>query len=327
MRRSRFRLALIVAGLGLSSSLAGQAPREVTEGGAAFLLIAVGARATALGQAGIADARTADAAFWNPAGLALMPQSEIAIHHAATFASNNTVLSGYLASSVAGVVGLAAYLVDYGSQDIVPGPQQPPTGRISPRNVELVASYATSLSRLLTFGVNYKLIQLRNDCSGDCGAFRPIVGTTHGVDVGLQYGAPDPEGLRLGLTLRHAGFDLQLENAGQADPLPTRLAAGVGYRVSLPQPPGASPSFARVLVAVENPCCASLRPDLRVGAELGYGELVRLRGGYAFLRSESSGPSLGAGVQFNRLVVDFARVFFTSGNLDEPVYLTLRVIL
>lgn len=327
MRRSRSSLALIVAGLAVTSPLAGQAPGQVIEGGAAFLLIAVGARATALGQAGIADARTADAAFWNPAGLALMPESQIAVHHARTFASNNTVLSGYLASSVAGVVGLAAYLVDYGSQEIVPGPQQPPTGRISPRNVELVASYATSLSRSLSVGVNYKLIQLRNDCSGDCGAFRPIVGTTHGVDVGVQYGPEAPEGLRIGVALRHAGFNLQLENAGQADPLPTRLAAGVDYRVGLPQPPGGPASFARVLVAVENPCCGSLTPDLRVGAELGYGDLVRLRGGYAFLRSESSGPSLGAGVQFDRLVVDFARVFFISGNLDEPVYLTLRVLL
>ena len=327
MRRSRFRLALVVAGLGLSGPLAGQTPGEVTEGGAAFLLIAVGARTTALGQAGIADARTAEAAFWNPAGLALMPQSQIVIHHATTFASNNTVLSGYLASSLVGVVGFAAYLVDYGSQDIVPGPQQPPTGRITPRNVELVASYATSLSRRLTIGVNYKLIQLRNDCSGDCGAIRPIAGTTHGVDLGVQYGPEAPGGLRLGLALRHAGFDLQLENAGQADALPTRLAAGADYQVELPQAPGAAPAFARLLVAVENPCCRSLSPDLRVGAELGYGEMVRLRGGYAFLRSESSGPSLGAGVQFDRLVVDFARVFFTSGNLDEPVYLTLRVLL
>ncbi|HLB35991.1 MAG TPA: PorV/PorQ family protein [Gemmatimonadales bacterium] len=327
MRRSRSRLAFVAASLGLSAPLAGQTTGEVTEGGAAFLLIAVGARATALGQAGIADARSADAAFWNPAGLALLPQSQVVVHHAATFASNNTVLSGYLASSLVGVVGLAAYLVDYGSQDIVPGPQQPPTGRITPRNIELVASYATSLSRSFTVGVNYKLIQLRNDCSGDCGAFRSIVGTTHGVDLGVQYGAEDPEGLRLGLALRHAGFNLQLENAGQADPLPTRLAAGADYRVALPQTPGAAPSFARLLMAVENPCCQSLTPDLRVGAELGYGDLIRLRGGYAFLRSESSGPSLGAGVQFDRLVVDFARVFFTSGNLDEPVYLTLRVLL
>lgn len=327
MRPSRSSLALIVACLGSTHLLAGQTSPNITEGGAAFLLIGVGARSTALGQASAADAGTAEAAFWNPAGLALIPESEVALHHASTFASSNTVLSGYLASPATGVVGLAAYLVDYGSQDIVPGPGQPPSGTLSPRNVELLASYATTLTGAIAFGVNYKLIQLRNDCSGDCGAFRSVVGTTHAVDVGVQYGSALPAGLRLGLALRHAGFDLQLENAGQADPLPTRIAAGAAYSARLPQQPGAAPAYARVLVTAENGCCASFRPDLRIGAELRYGESIRVRGGYAFLRSESSGPSLGAGLQYKRVVVDFARVFFTSGNLDEPVYLSVRAIL
>ncbi len=327
MRPSRSSLTLLIACLGLPRSLAGQTSGNVTEGGAAFLLVAVGARGTALGQAGTADAGTAEAVFWNPAGLALLPESELAIHHATTFASNNTVLSGYLASPVIGVVGVAAYLVDYGSQEVIPGPTLPPTGKISPRNVEMLASYATSLGGPLSFGVNYKLIQLRYDCSGDCGALRTIVGTTHGVDVGVQYGESKTDGLRLGLALRQAGFALQLQNAPQADPLPTRLAAGGAYRLRLPQPAGGQPSFARFLVSAENPCCTSLDPDLRVGAELGYGEWIRLRGGYAFLHSESRGPSLGAGLQFGAVVVDFARVFFTTGSLDEPVYLTLRVIL
>lgn len=326
MRPSRSSLTLVIAGLGFWRPAAGQTSGDITEGGAAFLLVAVGARATALGQAGIADAGTAEAVFWNPAGLALLPESELAIHHAVTFASNNTVLSGYLASPLVGVVGLAAYLVDYGSQEVVPGPGLPPSGRISPRNLEMLASYAAPLSGPLSFGVNYKLIQLRYDCSGDCGAIRSLVGTTHGVDVGLQYGGA-ADGLRLGLALRHAGFALQLQNAPQADPLPTTVAAGGVYRLRLPQPQGAPPSFARLLLAAENACCGRFDPDLRVGAELGYGDLIRLRGGYAFLHSESRGPSLGAGLQFRRVVVDFARVFFTTGSLDEPVYLTLRVTL
>lgn len=327
MRPRRSRLALIVACAALPRPAAGQTSGTITEGGAAFLLVAVGARATALGQAATADAGSSEAAFWNPAGLALLHESEIAAHHAATFASSNTVLSGYLSSTAVGVVGIAAYLVDYGAQDVVPGPGLPPSGRISPRNVEMLASYATSLGGLLAFGVNYKLIQLRYDCSGDCGVLRSIVGTTHGVDVGVQYGGTAPTGLRVGLALRHAGLPLQVQNAPQADPLPTQLAAGGAYRVQLPQPEGGQPAFARLLVAAENPCCTTLDPDLRVGAELGYGEAVRLRGGYAFLHSESRGPSLGAGLQVGRVVVDFARVFFTSGTLDEPVYLTLRVTL
>ncbi len=327
MRPRRSSLALLVACAGLPHPAAGQTSGTITEGGATFLLVAVGARATALGQAATADAGSSEAAFWNPAGLALLHESEVAAHYASTFASNNAVLSGYLSSASVGVVGIAAYLVDYGAQDVVPGPGLPPSGRLSPRNVEMLASYATTLGSLLSFGVNYKLIQLRYDCSGDCGVLQSIVGTTHGVDVGLQYGRTAPTGLRVGVALRHAGLPLQAQNAPQADPLPTQLAAGGSYQVRLPQPEGAQPAFARFLVSTENPCCTTLNPDLRVGAELAYGEAVRLRGGYAFLHSESRGPSLGAGLQLGRVVVDFARVFYTSGTLDEPVYLTLRVTL
>jgi hypothetical protein len=327
MRLRRSSLLFVVACLGLAPPLAGQTSPDLTTGGAAFLLVPVGARASALGQTGVADYGTSEAPFWNPAGLALLPESEVAIHHATTFVSDNTVLSGYLSSSALGVVGLAAYLVDYGSQDIVPGAGQPAVGRFTPLNLELLASYASTLGRRLSLGVNYKLIQLRADCTGDCGGLQAASGTTHAVDVGMQYGSDTTNGLRVGLAVRHAGFDLQLANASQADPLPTRVAVGATYGVSLPTPTGSEPASARVLIDSENPCCGQLRPDLRVGSELSYGQTVRLRAGYAFLRGRPSGPSVGAGLRFGRAIIDFARVFFSSGTFDEPVYLSLRVIL
>src|SRR5262245_33835005 len=119
MRRSAS--SLLPALLLLASPAVAQ-QSEPSNGGAAFLLVPVGARATALGQAAVADGGTGEAAFWNPAGLATMTRSEISIHRAHTFASDNTVLSGYLASQTLGTVGIAAYLVDFGSQDVVQGP-------------------------------------------------------------------------------------------------------------------------------------------------------------------------------------------------------------
>jgi Type IX secretion system protein PorV len=327
MRRSPSSWLGALACLGVAVPLAAQTSGDLTTGGAAFLLVPVGARASAMGQTGVAAFGTGEAAFWNPAGLALLPESELGIHHATTFASDNTVLSGYLSSRLLGVVGVAAYLVDYGSQDIVPPSSQQPIGKIRPLNLELLASYASTLGHRVSFGVNYKLIQLRTDCSGNCGGFVVGAGTTHAVDLGLQYGSDSSDGLRLGVALRHAGFDLQLVNASQADPLPTRVAVGAAYGMSLPTPTGAQPASARVLIDSENPCCSTLRPDLRVGSELAYGETVRLRAGYAFLRGRPSGPSVGAGLRFGRAIIDFARVFFSSGNFDEPVYLSLRVIL
>ena len=295
--------------------------------GATFLLVPVGARATGLGQAGVADGGTAEAAFWNPAGLATLDTSEIAIHRANTFVSDNTVLAAYLASRSLGTVGVAAYLVDYGSQEVVPIGGRAPTGSVSPRNVELLASYATDLFGNLTFGLNYKLIQFRQDCSGDCTPFRTIVGTTHGVDLGVQYGFGESDVLRIGAALLHAGFRLQVQNRGQADPLPTRLQVGAVYRVRLPTSDAGAPLDARLLVDVQEPWGGANNPDARVGVELAYGQLIRIRSGYAFLHAESGGPSLGLGLRFGRLALDFARIFFEESSLENPVYLTIRAVL
>ncbi|MBI4502995.1 MAG: PorV/PorQ family protein [Gemmatimonadetes bacterium] len=314
--------------MALASRAQGQQPAGSEAGGAAFLLLPVGARAAALGQAAVADAGSSESTFWNPAGLAGLEHSELAIHRANTFASDNTVLSAYLASQTLGTVGLAAYLVDFGSQDVVTAPGRPVTGQISPRNVELVASYGTDLAGSFTLGFNYKLIQFRQDCSGDCTPFRTIVGTTHGVDVGLQYAAGPSDALRLGVAVLHAGFKLQVQNREQADPLPTRIQAGAVYRVRLPSPPeSGEPLDARVLLDVQNEWGHYDNPDARVGLELAYGELIAIRTGYAFLHAESAGPSVGLGIHFGRLTLDFARVFFESSSLQSPVFLSLRAIL
>jgi hypothetical protein len=289
-------------------------------------LFPVGGRSAALGQAAVADQGASEVAFWNPAGLAGLRRSEVALHHANTFVSNNTVLSGYLASDRLGVVGLAGYLVDYGSQDITRGPGQT-VGRISLTNLELLASYATVVAGSLSFGLNYKVIQLRYDCSGDCALSPSVTGTTHGLDVGMQYGFGQSEAFRLGAAVQHAGFRLQLENRPQADPLPTRVQIGATYRVALPEVEGTEPTSVRVLLDLQDAWGSYRDPDLRVGAELIYGEIVQLRGGYAWLDTESRGASIGAGFRLGRAILDFARIFHATGTFDEPVHLSLRVLL
>ncbi|NIM48184.1 MAG: PorV/PorQ family protein [Gemmatimonadales bacterium] len=300
---------------------------DPARGGAIFLLLPVGARAAALGQAAIADAGHSEAAFWNPAGLALLPRAEFAIHYSSTFASNNTAISAYLAPNRLGVLGISGYLVDLGSQEIAPGPG-PPIGRLSVKNIELLVSYATTVAGDLAFGVNYKLIQFRQDCSGDCSTTPTAVGTTHGVDVGVQYAFGGNDDLRVGLAVRHAGFKLQIQNRDQADPLPTRVQAGIVYRVRLPQPAGVEEALdARILFDLQDEWGQYNDPDARVGLEIGYGDMVRIRTGYAFLHSESRGLSVGLGLRFGQFALDFARIIFDSSNFDEPVHISLRVAL
>jgi hypothetical protein len=297
-------------------------------GGAAFLLLPVGARAAALGQAAIADAGTSEAVFWNPAGLASLSHSEFAVHYASTFASNNTALTAHFVDRRLGTLGVTGYLVDYGSQEVVPPSGGLATGRVSPKNIELLASYATDVAGALGVGVSYKLVQFRQDCQGDCGTLRSVSGTTHGLDVGAQVALGAADALRIGVAIRHAGFRLQLENRDQADALPTQLAVGVAYRLPLPaRPPSQTPLGARVLLDLQDEWGEYRSPDARLGLELGYGEAVRLRAGYAFLQSESGGPSVGLGVRFERIVVDFARVFYDTGAFDDPVHLSVRILL
>ena len=328
MRRHRSRLgALLIVLFAAGSPAWAQDGNQVEEGGATFLLIPVGARSAALGQAAIADYGTSESAFWNPAGLALIPDAELTIHFASTFASNNTAITAQFPTRRLGVLGISGYLVDFGSQEVVVGPGAP-TGRISLKNIELLASWATEVIGSLALGVNYKLIQFRQDCSGNCGTVRSVVGTTHGVDIGAQYAFGASENLRIGLAVRHAGFKLQLENRDQADPLPTRVQIGLAWRVFLPQPEGATQRLdARFLFDLQDAWGQYDNPDARVGVELGYGQAIRLRAGYAFLHSESRGPSIGAGLRFGRIALDIARIFFSSSNFDEPFYASLRAIL
>jgi hypothetical protein len=326
MRRSLSSLAAAVA-IATAAPLAAQENNPEEASGAPFLLFPVGARATALGQAAIADGGTTEAAFWNPAGLAYLGGNELSIHYASTFVSDNTAVSSYFTINRLGVVGVSAYLVDFGSQDVVGGPGVP-VGRISPKNIELLASYATSITKRLSLGLNYKLIQLRQDCTGQCASFPSISGTTHGIDLGMQYSFGKEDNFRLGFAIRHLGFKLQLKNEEQADPLPTRVHIGATYRMLLPRFRGSEQRFdARVLFDVDDKLGQYDSPEPRVGLDVGLEELVRLRAGYAFLDSQSRGPSVGIGLKFGRVAVDVARVFFVSSSFDEPLHISVNVIL
>ncbi len=326
MRLRPFKLAALAALIVTGSALAQQAADPERRGGA-FLLLPVGARATALGQAAAADWGTTESIFWNPAGLGLLTQHEVAVHYASTFISDNTALAGSFSAGQLGVLGVAAYLVDYGSQDVVGGAGVP-IGRISPKNIELLASYATAVGGGISMGVNYKLIQLRQDCTGQCAAFPSIAGTTHGVDFGVQYAVADSDALRLGFVIRHAGLKLQLRNESQADPLPTRVQVGVSYRVVLPELQGSEERFdARFLIDVDDEWGEYSDLDWRLGLDVGLRDLIRFRSGYAFLNSQSRGPSVGVGIRIGKIAIDVARVFFVSASFDEPLHVSVRAVL
>src|SRR5919204_1564829 len=169
--------------------------------GALFLVFPVGAQAVGMGQTATAAAGRGEAAFWNPAGLATLSDDEFALHSASLVAGHSNVLAAYFPSRGIGVVGAAVYLVDYG--DLERTDQNGNTiARIAPRNFEFLASYATNLTGSFVFGIGYKPVQFRGDCSGDCRDFPAGTGATHALDVGGQFRVGPGGPLRLGIALR-----------------------------------------------------------------------------------------------------------------------------
>lgn len=327
------RLTISVAAAAWVAAAAGAAPaaaqEQVLNSGALFLVFPVGARAAGMGQASVALDGRGEAAFWNPAGLASLTTSEFGLHAATLVAGRTTTATMFFPKSGIGVLGGSAYLVDYGdfartdTNGVV-------IGQISPRNFEFLASFAAPLGDAFLLGLSYKLIQFRADCSGDCRDLPNGQGTSHAIDLGGQLALGHTGALRVGVAVRNVGFRLQVQNRDQADPLPARLALGAVYRLMLPPLRGA-PEGERfdVLVAadVDSPWGHAGESEMRVGVDLGYKQLVRVRGGYAFVRDGLSGPSLGLGVASGSIGVDLARTFLTGSDLvaENPTFFSFRV--
>jgi len=336
MRRSRCRARLgatlaagfIAAGGWSAVPAAAQNVSAGVEGGA-FLLLPMGARATALGQAATADGGSSEAVFWNPAGLATLARGEFALHHYDAFFGSGDAVVIAVPSSRLGSFAFTAYLVNYGDLAVTRADLGPePVGQISPRNLALMASYATDVAGGVALGLTYKLVQFRVDCSGDCSQVPTATGTTNAVDVGLRYDASAWLPVVFGVTVRNLGFPLQVNNRSQEDPLPTRVVVGVSVAVLRPSA-GTHGIDARVLTDVQGTVNeGAVDPVTLVGVEAGVGELVRLRAGYAFLNSEARGPSLGFGVRFGNIAFDLASVFSVAEAVGDkqPVHVSFRVI-
>jgi hypothetical protein len=293
-----------------------------------------------MGQTGTAMEGRGEVAFWNPAGLATLTDGEFSLHTATLAAGRTHVVGGYFPSSRLGVFGGAAYLVDFGDLESTDSIGNA-IARVSPRNIEFVASYAASIAGPLSLGLNYKLVEFRVDCSGDCRDFPNGYGVTHAVDLGGHIVIGASQALRLGFVVRNLGFRLQVENQEQADPLPARVAIGAVYRLPLHTLPPSEYDVkangerqesrsvdVQFAADVQSPWDGQGQSEMRVGLDIGYERLLRLRGGYAFVTDGLSGASVGLGIHSGSIGVDLARMFVSGSAVfvDNPTFFSFRVI-
>jgi hypothetical protein len=289
--------------------------------GALDLLRPTGARAVALGQATMALDGTTESVWWNPSGLASMTGTTAAIHHSQSVGGTADAVAVVAHSKLLGSFGVSASLRDFGSST---NSDESGTegGTVLPRSLIYAATYAAAVDRL-NVGLSYKLVQWRIDCTGPCIGETGLLSQTSAIDAGAQFTLDPMLPVTVGASVRNVGLRMQVNDQPQADQLPSRLQAGLEWRVSQVEEVTDGAQLHVSADMVSN--LRRMDPAPRVGADLGW-QRLHFRGGYASRAGGFGGPSLGVGYDSGNLAIDFARLFEEVSSMagTEPTYLSVR---
>jgi hypothetical protein len=309
-------------------SLAPSSPSS-TEG-ALFLLLPVGAKGVALGRA-MTAMQGPESVWWNPAGLAAVQHSRFVMIRGDQVTGTETAASLLFAKPGLGVLGVSYLLLDEGSQDVTDsdGNFQ---GTLTLRNHLAILSASTRLLGHLDAGVNLKMVQYRFSCRGSClaaGLDAGTVATTYAVDAGIQLEPTHVFPLRVGVMVAHMGPRLQVLNAAQADPLPTRARVAVAYDV-LSSLTRRQDLQGWVTVEAQERVRNPGPMALYVGSELKAGlvDALYLRAGYVVNDVDAeSGARVGLGLHYQRFDLSIAKSLAVSTltGQTEPVHVTFAV--
>lgn len=334
MRRCLFRSApsaAVVAGLLLLSGLLvpqrAFAQGRLADQAALFLLLPITARAIGFGHAMTAMSGNGEGVWWNPAGIASVKRGDASLHHSQSVIGTSEALTVSAGTSLLGVVAVSANVLDFGGEIPAVDNQGNVVGKILPRNIAVVGTYATQIGRRFRAGISYKIVQFRFDCEGLCPSIPTKQASTSALDLGAQFDIPTKVPLSIGASLRNLGVRLQINDSPQSDPLPTRLQIGALAHYTIPKAYANDAEVRFALDVIDELPIG--RPLPRMGGEFVWEKRAFLRAGYVFEsdNSESGGPTLGLGFVVGKLVIDFARVFtgLSADAGQAPTYLSLRV--
>ncbi|HJQ54428.1 MAG TPA: PorV/PorQ family protein [Gemmatimonadaceae bacterium] len=321
MRRLLFSAALAALG-GTSSSAQTPAGSE----GSLFLLLPTGAQAVGMGQAMVAAKPGSEGIWWNPASIGDQEKRELAIHHSKTVAGVGDALTFVLPTRSFGSAALSVNILNIGDQQ-VKDEFDNVVGVVLPRDVVFAATYAGNISRRLTAGLNYKVVQLRVDCSGECSSVGAEVQSSRALDLGAQYQMAAGAPLTFGAAIRNLGGRLNSRETNQRDPLPTQVEAGVMYRLKFLDHYVKDTELRAAGSFVNSRSFGG--KSVRFGTDVMYQGRVHLRAGYVgHDQRGNASAALGFGLQSDSFVFDIARTFggLPADDGQAPVYVSLRYL-
>ncbi|MBI2070489.1 MAG: PorV/PorQ family protein [Elusimicrobia bacterium] len=257
-----------------------------------FLSLGVGGAAIAMGETGVGLSRGVYAAYWNPAGLALMPSPEAAFMHNQFFESIN---QQYLAYAHPSRWGTAAVAVTRLGMDPIASYDAAGARRGDVEAADTSAGF--SFGRLLTqsfaVGAGLKMVQER---------LGPVTADTWASDLGLIWRVPDaglPERLgELHLGAGYANLGPGLKFDQERFPLHETLRVGLGLKTKLAARP--------LIVGLDG-----VRPnDGEAFAAAGFQwqpvDFLAARAGFRSGQDIGSGLRFGVGFYIKAVSVDYA---------------------
>jgi hypothetical protein len=279
-----------------------------------------------MGQAMVAGKPGSEGIWWNPASIADQDKRELAIHHSKTVAGVGDALTFVLPMRSYGTAALSLNILNIGDQQVT-DVNNDVIGVIFPRDVVFAGTYAASVTKRLSAGLNYKVVQIRFDCSGECSSVGPGVESSRAVDLGAQYEVEAGAPLTFGAAIRNLGGRLNSRETNQRDPLPTQVELGAMYRLKF---------LDHYVKDTELRAAGSYinsrefgGKSVRFGTDVTYQGKLHLRAGFVgHDRRGDASASLGLGLQSGGFVFDIARTFggLPADNGQSPVYVSLRYL-
>ena len=302
-------------------------------GGAAELLIPVGPRGIAMGEASISTSYGLESLFWNPAGIAKMDNSTQVLFSHMSYIADIGVEYGAVASNFEGFGALALSIKALSVGDIPVTTTLNPDGTgatFSPQMIVAGLSYSRQLTDNIAVGLTSNFI---SETLGDVSA------SGIAFNVGIIYdNLANLNGLSIGVVLKNIGPQMTYSGTGlltQADvqdfnrppqyytvsaasfELPSNFQLAAGYKPVINEM-----NSLEVTGVYQNNNFSG--DETKLGAEYGYHNTFFVRAGYQFAVQESDnyiyGLTAGAGINYDvggigvRIDYAFRDVKYFDGN-------------
>ncbi len=356
LRRTALFLALLPA---VAAVLPGGASAQPGASAVPFLLIAPTSRASGLGESGTGTVDDASAIYWNPGALAFMDGQEVSITHANWLPQFQLpdLFYDYLnfrmhIDGIGGTIGAAVTYLNLGEFTLTNSSGPTPIGTFKSYEYAFTVGYATKAYDDLGIGLNLRFIHSALSPIGTESEKGNGIASTVAVDLAFMY---RPEHLQvpllgdlgkrfsMGMNLTNLGPKVTYVDAAQADPLPTDLRFGLGYKFLSDDynTLQASLDFTRLLVRRHPDGSSDALPKslftawgdggvrqvvVSGGMEYWYGapRLLALRIGYFYENPQYGNRkflTFGAGIRYDIYGFDFS---YISASQDEPLSDTIR---